>query len=76
MAQRVLIIKAGKIIADESLNTLLTGAEGEQEIVIRMNGDGDDAVRKIRDLRLPGVETVEVRKLQQSLESVFIKLNE
>jgi ABC-2 type transport system ATP-binding protein len=76
MAQRVLIIKAGKIIADESLNTLLTGAEGEQEIVIRMNGDGDDAVRKIRDLRLPGVETVEVRKRQQSLESVFIKLNE
>jgi ABC-2 type transport system ATP-binding protein len=76
MAQRVLIIKAGKIIADESLNTLLSGAEGEQEIVIRMNGDGDDAVRKIRDLRLPGVDTVEVRKRQKSLESVFLKLNE
>jgi len=75
-AQRVLIIKSGKIVKDESLSELLSGSGEEKEIVLRTSGDGSQAVEKIKGLNLPGVQSIEIRDRVQSLEDVFLKLNE
>ena len=71
IAQRVIIIKSGKIIADQPLDALLNTSSNQKKILIRFKGDRQAIERTVRDipnLELTGIDSMdEVHSMELEL---------
>ena len=73
IAQRVIIIKSGKIIADQPLDALLSTSSNQKKILIRFKGDRQAIERTVRDipnLELTGIDSMdEVHSMELEIAS-------
>lgn len=68
ICDRVLIINKGKIVAEDTPENLQSKLVGAQQVVLRVRGDSDDLVEKIKKIK--GVKRVE-KKEDDSIEFEF-----
>jgi len=62
MAQRVLIIKSGSIIADKPLDALLGATSDHRKILLRFKGDRqaiERAVQELPNIKLTGIDSLD-----------------